>query len=105
MRVEKTQSRVCLVYTGTGACSTVDSEDTSARLRGIQVGSDNDTVVHFIIPNIGAAESGIWNITMYRNPTSPQSDSRQSSTLSLVQLQQCFDLIGPRCCYVSSLMA
>ena len=74
-------SRICLVYTGTGSCSTADNDDTSARLGGVGVGGDNTTMVHFIIPTIQANESGTWNITMYRNPTNPEADSRSLSTV------------------------
>ena len=69
------------MYTGTTSCSTVDTDDTIVRLAGIQVGADNTTMVHFIIPNIQANESGTWNITMYRNPTNPESDSRSLASV------------------------
>ena len=75
-------SRVCLVYTGSsGSCSTEDNDDSSARLGRIEVGPDNSTTVHFIIPTIQANESGTWNITMYRDPTNLEADSRTLSTV------------------------
>ena len=72
---------VCLVYKGTRNCSTADIDVTSARLGGIQVGADNNTMVNFIIPNIQANESGTWNITMYKNPTNLESDSRSLASV------------------------